>query len=79
LAVLFPRIEKRVDTVLRANLLHGLALPPIEVAGIEADTVAVGAAGTLRDGIFLLPELDQIGNGAPVGRVPPSAEIGRLT
>lgn len=75
LAVLFPRIEKRVDTILRANLLHGLALPPIEIAGIEADTVAVGAAGTLRDSIFLLPELDQIGNGMPVGRSPQPAEI----
>ncbi|WP_189465545.1 hypothetical protein, partial [Mesorhizobium sp. M2D.F.Ca.ET.223.01.1.1] len=58
-----------------ANLLHGLALPPIKIAGIEADTVAVGAAGTLRDSIFLLPELDQIGNGMPVGRSPQFAEI----
>ncbi|RWM07650.1 MAG: ROK family transcriptional regulator [Mesorhizobium sp.] len=75
LAVLFPRIQRRVDAVLRANLLHGLALPPIKIAGIEADTVAVGAAGTLRDSIFLLPELDQIGNGVPVGRSPQFAEI----
>ncbi|WP_292144736.1 ROK family transcriptional regulator [Mesorhizobium sp.] len=75
LAVLFNRIEARVDTVLRANLLHGLVLPPIEVAGVEADTVAVGAAGTLRDSIFLLPELDQIGNGLPVGRSVRFAEI----
>ncbi|CDX30322.1 hypothetical protein MPLA_140146 [Mesorhizobium sp. ORS 3359] len=39
---------------LRANLLHGLALPPIEISGIETDTVAVGAAGTLesRDGCW---------------------------
>lgn len=54
LAILFPRIEKRVDMALRANLLHGLALPPIEISGIETDTVAVGAAGTLesRDGCW---------------------------
>lgn len=76
LAVLFTRIQTRVDTVLQENLLHGLTLPPIEVAGIEADTVALGAAGTVRDSIFLLPELDQIGNGMPVGRPPQSAEVG---
>lgn len=75
LAVLFPRVQNTVEAVLGANLLHGLTLPPIEVAGSEADTVARGAAGTVRDGIFLLPELDQIGNGVLAGRPFQSAEI----
>jgi predicted NBD/HSP70 family sugar kinase len=64
LAVFFPRVRDSVEAMLRPNLLHGLKLPPIEVAGFDADTVAIGAAGAMRDDLFLLPELDHAAAGA---------------
>jgi predicted NBD/HSP70 family sugar kinase len=54
LSIMFHHVRERVEQAVRLRLLHGLKMPPIDVAGMEANTVAIGAAGTVRDTIFVL-------------------------
>jgi predicted NBD/HSP70 family sugar kinase len=57
LAVLFPRVEKKVRAELAAHLVHGFEVPPIAVAGFGADGAAIGAAALIRETLFTLPDL----------------------
>lgn len=57
LAVLYPRVEKRVRETLALSLVHGFNIPSITVAGFGADIAAVGAAALVREILFTLPEI----------------------
>ncbi len=56
LSTLFPLVREQVEPAVRLRLLNGLAMPPIEVAGFGEFSVAAGAAGTVRETIFLLSD-----------------------
>jgi hypothetical protein len=58
LAVLYPRVAARVEAALAANLVHGLAVPPIGIARFGADVAAIGAAAIVREALFALPTLE---------------------
>ncbi len=55
LAVLYPRVSERVETLLAENLVHGFVVPPISVAKFGGDGAAIGAAALLRESLFELP------------------------
>lgn len=57
-ALLFPCVEARIREKLRAKLLAGFDVPSIAVSKIGADGAAIGAAATIREAIFTLPELE---------------------
>ena len=60
LAVLYPRVSERVETLLAENLVHGFVVPPISVAKFGGDGAAIGAAALLRESLFDLPELPAV-------------------
>ena len=60
LAVLYPRVSKRVEILLSENLVHGFNVPPISVARFGGDGAAIGAAALLRESLFDLPELPTV-------------------
>jgi predicted NBD/HSP70 family sugar kinase/biotin operon repressor len=57
LAILYPRVEKRVQEALALNLVHGFNVPGITVASFGPDIAAVGAAALVREILFTLPEI----------------------
>lgn len=57
-ALLYPCVEKQVQEKLADKLLAGFSVPPISVSKIGADGAAIGAAATIREAIFTLPELE---------------------
>lgn len=60
LAVLYPRVADRVETLLQDNLVHGFGVPPIAIARFGGDGAAIGAAALLRESLFDLPELPTV-------------------
>jgi predicted NBD/HSP70 family sugar kinase len=60
LAVLYPRVSERVESLLAEHLVHGFAVPPISVARFGGDGAAIGAAALLRESLFDLPELPAV-------------------
>lgn len=62
ISALFPTRETRIRAKLRDILLPGFAVPDMTVATFGAEGAAIGAAATIREQIFVLPELD----GTPV-------------
>ncbi|MGZ2426164.1 putative NBD/HSP70 family sugar kinase [Rhizobium laguerreae] len=60
LAVLYPRVSERVESLLSENLVHGFNVPPISVARFGGDGAAIGAAALLRESLFDLPELPAV-------------------
>ena len=60
LAVLYPRVSERVESLLAENLVHGFEVPPISVARFGGDGAAIGAAALLRESLFDLPELPAV-------------------
>ena len=59
LAALYPHVSGKVVERLNALLLDGLAAPPIRVASFGPDGAAIGAAETIRDRIFSLPDIEE--------------------
>ena len=60
LAVLYPKVAERVESLLSENLVHGFNVPPISVARFGGDGAAIGAAALLRESLFDLPELPAV-------------------
>ncbi|MBX5013113.1 ROK family transcriptional regulator [Rhizobium lentis] len=60
LAVLYPKVAGRVESLLSENLVHGFNVPPISVARFGGDGAAIGAAALLRESLFDLPELPAV-------------------
>lgn len=58
IAALYPCRKIRVDHLLEGLLLYGFSLPDISVASFGADGAAIGAAATIREQMFALPELE---------------------
>lgn len=52
----------RIEETLQCHLLPGFAVPKITVARFGPDGAAIGAAATVREQMFVLPELD----GSPI-------------
>jgi predicted NBD/HSP70 family sugar kinase len=57
LTVLYPVVEQQVTDAITRGLVHGFTIPPLEVARSGADSAALGAASTMREELFALPEL----------------------
>jgi predicted NBD/HSP70 family sugar kinase len=55
LAILYPRIQERVNAALRDRILPGLEVPKVSFAETNQQVAAVGAAAMLRQEFFLLP------------------------
>ena len=60
LAVIYPLVEKQILASVESGLVHGFTMPVIEVAESGADSAAIGAASTMREELFALPELHKI-------------------
>ena len=60
LAVVYPLVEKQIIAAVESGLVHGFTMPLIEVAASGADSAAIGAASTMREEIFALPELHRV-------------------
>jgi predicted NBD/HSP70 family sugar kinase len=57
LTVLYPLVEQHVTDAITRGLVHGFTIPALEVAGSGADSAALGAAATIREELFALPQL----------------------
>lgn len=57
-ALLYPPVAEKVQAKLAEKLLAGFESVPIMVARYGADGAAIGAAATIRDALFTLPNLD---------------------
>jgi predicted NBD/HSP70 family sugar kinase len=58
LAGLYPKLSRRIQADIKRRLLAGFAMPEIRVAQFGADGAAIGAAATIRDTLFALPDLE---------------------
>lgn len=58
IADLHPTRHARIDQRLEELLLPGFSRPGISVASAGADGAAIGAAATIREQMFVLPDLD---------------------
>lgn len=57
LTVLYPAVNGQVTDAVMKGLVHGFTMPPLEVASSGADSAALGAASTMREELFALPDL----------------------
>jgi len=69
LTVIYPLVEDQVKDSISRGMVHGLAMPPLELARSGADSAALGAASTMREELFALPELHSTTSRNPA-RVP---------
>jgi len=53
-----PAAEARVVEQMERILIYGFARPPIRLAAVGSDGVAIGAAPLLQDTLFDLPPLE---------------------
>lgn len=53
LAGMFRHVREQVEATVGPRLLHGLKMPPIDISDFAELSVAVGAANTIRETIFL--------------------------
>jgi predicted NBD/HSP70 family sugar kinase len=58
LAGLYPKLSRRIQADIKRRLLAGFTMPEIRVAQFGADGAAIGAAATIRDTLFALPDLE---------------------
>lgn len=58
IADLHPTRDAHINRRLKDLLLPGFSLPEISVASSGADGAAIGAAATIREQMFVLPDLD---------------------
>jgi len=58
LALLYPEVQTQVTQRLADTLLRGLNVPEIYVAQRGEDAAAIGAAETIRQALFALPDLE---------------------
>jgi predicted NBD/HSP70 family sugar kinase len=65
LASLFPYVSDRVDALLETLLLKGFIVPSIKVASFGPDGAAIGAAATIRERIFSMPDLEEAASSIP--------------
>ena len=62
IADLHPTRKSHIDRRLQDLLLPGFSVPDISVASFGADGAAIGAAATIREQMFVFPDLD----GSPI-------------
>jgi predicted NBD/HSP70 family sugar kinase len=60
LAVVYPAVKEQITTAIERGLVYGFTMPSIEIAESGADSAAMGAASTMREELFALPELHSI-------------------
>ncbi|MNP48750.1 N-acetyl-D-glucosamine kinase [compost metagenome] len=58
LAALYPAVSELFNAKLAQKILPGFEVPPLTVAKLGMDGAAIGAAATIRERLFALPELD---------------------
>jgi len=58
IALLYPEVKTQVTQWLEDTLLRGLSVPEICVAQRSEDAAAIGAAETIRQALFALPDLE---------------------
>jgi predicted NBD/HSP70 family sugar kinase len=60
LAAIYPTVEEHIIAAIESGLVHGFTMPLIEIAESGGDSAAIGAASTIREELFALPELHKL-------------------